>query len=88
MELTVILQAAAAAASNAVWGRISIIIGAALIVFAAGFSIGNIGQKALDTIARQPEAAGNARSSMILAAALVEGVSFFALIVCLLGYFA
>ena len=46
--------------------------------------IGNIGGHAMDAIARQPEMAGNIRINMIIIAALVEGVAFFALIVCLL----
>jgi F-type H+-transporting ATPase subunit c len=60
---------------------------AAIVVIGVGIGIGNIGGKAMDAIARQPEAANNIRMSMILAAALIEGVAFFALIVCLLGYF-
>lgn len=46
--------------------------------------IGNIGRGALESIARQPEAAGNIQTSMIISAAFIEGVSFFALVVCLL----
>ncbi|GAB1404525.1 hypothetical protein MASR1M74_17040 [Lentimicrobium sp.] len=49
--------------------------------------IGNIGRAALESIARQPEAAGDIRSSMIIAAALIEGVAFFAVVVCMLILF-
>ncbi|MBL6950629.1 MAG: ATP synthase F0 subunit C, partial [Bacteroidales bacterium] len=42
---------------------------------------------ALESIARQPEAVGDIRSNMIIAAALVEGVAFFAIVVCLLILF-
>ena len=62
-------------------------IGAGLSVLGAGFGIGKIGSSAMEAIARQPEAAGDIRSSMIIAAALVEGVAFFGAIVCLLVLF-
>ena len=83
MLLTTLLQVAAATA----WPRAAIVIASSIVVIAVGIGIGNIGGKAMDAIARQPEAANNIRMSMILAAALIEGVAFFALIVCLLGYF-
>ncbi|MDD2812516.1 MAG: ATP synthase F0 subunit C, partial [Bacteroidales bacterium] len=54
---------------------------------AAAFGIGQIGNRAMESIARQPEAAGDIRSNMIVAAALVEGAAFFAMIVCLLVVF-
>lgn len=59
-------------------------IGASIAVVAAGFGIGNIGKSAVESIARQPEAAGDIRSNMIVAAALIEGVAFFAIVICLL----
>ncbi len=62
-------------------------IGAGLAVVGAGIGIGNIGKGALESIARQPEAIGDIRSNMIIAAALVEGVAFFAIVVCLLILF-
>lgn len=62
-------------------------IGAGLAAVGAGLGIGRIGQGALEAIARQPEAIGDIRSNMILAAALVEGVAFFAIVVCLLILF-
>ena len=49
--------------------------------------IGRIGAAAVESIARQPEVAGNINTAMIVAAALIEGVTFFALIVCLLTLF-
>lgn len=60
-------------------------IAAALAVFAAAWGIGGIGKSAMEAIARQPEAAGNVRSSMIIAGALVEGATLFAIIVCILA---
>ena len=59
-------------------------IGAGLAVLGAGLGIGRIGGSALESIARQPEATGDIRANMIVAAALVEGVALFAVIVCLL----
>jgi F-type H+-transporting ATPase subunit c len=57
---------------------------ASIIVLAASGGIGKIGATALESIARQPEAAGDIRGSMVVAAALIEGVSFFAIIICAL----
>ena len=62
-------------------------IGAAIAAIAAGIGIGKIGSSAMEAIARQPEAAGDIRSNMIVIAALVEGVALFAVIVALLCLF-
>ena len=62
--------------------------GAGLIILGAGLGIGRIGAAAVESIARQPEAAGDVRGGMILAAALIEGATFFALIVCIIAVFA
>lgn len=62
-------------------------LGAAVAVVGAALGIGKIGRQAMDAIARQPEAAGDVRSSMIVAAALIEGLAFFAIIVALLVLF-
>ena len=59
-------------------------LGAGLAVLGAGLGIGKIGSAAMDAIARQPEAAGKVQTAMIIAAALVEGVAFFAVIIALL----
>ncbi|MFM2196515.1 MAG: hypothetical protein RL092_2115, partial [Bacteroidota bacterium] len=56
-------------------------IGAGVAAIGAGIGVGRIGGSALDGMARQPEASGDLRSSMIVAAALVEGVALFAVIV-------
>lgn len=81
---TIILQAVAEFAPMAKMGAG---IGAGLATIGAGIGIGNIGRGALESIARQPEAIGDIRSNMIIAAALVEGVAFFAIVVCLLILF-
>jgi len=59
-------------------------IGAGLAAVGAGIGIGRIGASALESMARQPEATGDIRANMIIAAALVEGVALFGVIVCLL----
>ena len=56
-------------------------IGAGIAAVGAGLGIGRIGGQAMDAMARQPEKIGDLRSSMIIAAALVEGVAFFAAII-------
>ncbi|MBL4559520.1 MAG: ATP synthase F0 subunit C [Labilibaculum sp.] len=60
-------------------------LGAGLAAIGAGIGIGKIGGSALESIARQPEASGDIRSNMIVAAALIEGAAFFAIIICLLA---
>ncbi|MEM9991640.1 MAG: ATP synthase F0 subunit C [Bacteroidota bacterium] len=57
-------------------------IGASLAVIGAGFGIGQIGGKAVESIARQPEAAGQIQTAMIIAAALIEGAALFAIVGC------
>ena len=56
-------------------------IGMGLAVIGAGIGIGNIGAKAMEAIARQPEAVGDIRANMILMAALVEGAALIAIII-------
>ena len=79
-SLLVFLQVAASLA----WGYLGAAVGAGLATIGAGLGIGKIGQGAMEGIARQTEAGGDIRSTMIIAAALVEGVAFFAVVVCLL----
>lgn len=62
-------------------------IGAGMAAVGAGIGIGKIGSSAMEAIARQPEASGDIRSNMIVSAALVEGVAFFAVIICALILF-
>ena len=81
--LTVLLQATAGAAV----GKMGAAIGAGLAAIGAGMGIGKIGASAMEAIARQPEASGDIRSKMIVSAALIEGVAFFAVIVCILIVF-
>ena len=62
-------------------------IGAGIAAIGAGIGIGKIGGSALESIARQPEATGDIRSNMIVAAALIEGAAFTAIVACLLIIF-
>lgn len=84
ITLSVILQVLATASGIAKMGAG---IGAGIAAIAAGLGIGRIGGSAMEAIARQPEAVGDIRSNMIVAAALIEGVAFFAIVVCLLILF-
>lgn len=76
------LQAAAGAVGL---GKVGAAIGAAIAVVGAALGIGKIGSSAMEAIARQPESAGNIRTSMIIIGALIEGAALFAIIVCLLA---
>ncbi|WP_339834759.1 ATP synthase F0 subunit C [uncultured Flavobacterium sp.] len=60
-------------------------IGAGLAVIGAGIGIGRIGGSAMDAMARQPEVAGKIQTAMIIAAALIEGVALFAVVVALIA---
>jgi len=60
-------------------------IGAGIAALGAGVGVGLIGGRAMEAIARQPEAIGDIRSNMILTAALVEGAALFAIVVGLLA---
>ena len=82
--LTVLMQVAADLAPIAKMGAA---LGAGLAAIGAGIGIGSIGNRALESIARQPEAVSDIRSNMIISAALIEGVAFFAIVVCLLILF-
>ena len=61
--------------------------GAGLVLLGAGYGIGRIGSAAVESMARQPEVAANVQTAMIISAALIEGATFFGLIVCLLTIF-
>lgn len=66
------------------YGKLSAGIGAGLVLLGVGFGIGRIGGQAVEGMSRQPEAAANIQTAMIVAAALIEGAGFFALVVCIL----
>ncbi len=58
--------------------------GCGLVVIGGAYGIGRLAASALESMARQPEVAGNIQTAMIIAAALIEGFTFFALIICML----
>ncbi|MBI5324661.1 MAG: ATP synthase F0 subunit C [Ignavibacteriae bacterium] len=59
-------------------------LGAGITVLGAGLGIGRLAAAALEALARQPEVAGDARTTMIIAAALIEGVALFSCVICML----
>lgn len=79
--LSMLLQNAAGAAL----GTFGATIGAGIAVVGAGLGIGKIGAAAMESIARQPEAASDIRLSMIIIGALVEGAALFAVAVCFMA---
>ena len=74
MTIPMLIQTTAEAAP-----AIPSIIGAGLAVIGAGIGIGMIGGKAMEAIARQPEAYGKIQTAMLIAAALIEGIGFAAI---------
>ena len=59
-------------------------IGAGVVIVGAALGIGGLARAAVESMSRQPEIAGNINTSMIIAAALIEGVTFFALLIILI----
>jgi F-type H+-transporting ATPase subunit c len=59
-------------------------LGAGLAIVGGGIGIGKLAASAMEASGRQPEAAGDVRTSMIIAAALIEGISLFALVICII----
>lgn len=57
--------------------------GAGLVTIGAAYGIGKLASSALESMARQPEVAGSIQTAMIIAAALIEGFTFFALVICM-----
>lgn len=88
MCFAVVMVASPALAQGAAGGGFSMnlgsAVGAGLVILGAAFGIGRIGGQAVESMARQPEVAGNIQTAMIISAALIEGATFFALIVCML----
>ena len=65
-------------------GYLSAGLGAGLVTLGAGLGIGRLAGAALEGTARQPEAAGKIQTTMIIAAALIEGVALFGEVICIL----
>ena len=75
---------AVAASGDLGLGKLGAAIGCGLVIIGGGLGIGKIGAGAVESMARQPELAGKIQTAMIIAAALIEGVTFFALIICMM----
>ncbi len=69
------------------WMKLGAALTGVIAVFGAAYGIASIARSAIDNIARQPEAGNDLRSSMVVAAALIEGITFFALVIVLLTLF-
>jgi F-type H+-transporting ATPase subunit c len=83
--MSIMLQVTNDAATNFSMSHLGGAIGAGLAAIGAGIGIGQIGRGAVESIARQPEAANDIRANMILTAAFVEGVALFAVIAGILA---
>jgi len=70
--------------TNVALAYLSAGIGAGLAIIGAGAGIGRLAGSAMDGIARQPQSAGTIQTAMIIAAALIEGATLFALVICIL----
>ncbi|MCM8528100.1 MAG: ATP synthase F0 subunit C [Lentisphaeraceae bacterium] len=83
----VLAQAAEAASQAAalIGPKAGAAIGAGIVAIGAGLGIGKLAASAMEGIARQPEAGGEIKGGMLVAAALIEGVSLFGVVVCLLA---
>jgi len=66
-------------------GNFAAAIGAGLVLMGGGAAIGRIGSAAVESMARQPEAAGQISTAMIITAAMVEGATLFGVVVCMLA---
>jgi len=78
--VTMILEAAL----GAILGKIGAALCATIAAFAGGYAISKIAKTTMESIARQPESASSMRSSLIIAAGMIEGATLFAIIVCFL----
>ena len=74
--------ATVAPTNNLAWAGAA--VGSGLVIIGGSLGIGRIGGSAVEAIARQPEANGQISTAMIITAALIEGVTLFALIICVL----
>lgn len=84
LYIIALLQAVAATGSDRGFGLIGAGLAAGLAVIGAGIGIGQIGGKATEGIARQPDATARIQTAMLIAAALVEGVALFVAVIAFL----
>ena len=69
--------------AQSAWIEFGGALGVGLTVIGAAYGIGRLASSAVESMARQPEVAGNVQVAMIIAAALIEGFTFFALYICM-----
>ncbi len=80
--IALVFAASAQAAEGAPLIQFSAAFGVAMTVFGAAYGISKLASSALESMARQPEVAGSIQTAMIIAAALIEGFTFYALVIC------
>ena len=80
--LSTVLAQTAPLVGNSGLAAMGVAVGSGLIVMGAARGIGHLAGAAMEGIARQPEAGGKIGTNMIIAAALIEGFTFFALVIC------
>ena len=78
---------AIAANGSSVWAIVGAVAACAVVIIAASIGLAIIGGKAAEAIARQPEAGGRIFLVMVVAAAMIEGFTFFALLICFMTVF-
>ena len=81
------ILATAGAAGGSSLGLFGAGLGCGLVIIGAGVGLALIGGKAVESIARQPEAHSRVFTAMIVVAAMLEGVTFLALLICFLAVF-
>jgi F-type H+-transporting ATPase subunit c len=81
------ILATASAAGGSSLGLFGAVLGCGLVIIGAGIGLALIGGKAVESIARQPEAHSRVFMAMIVVAAMLEGVTFLALLICFLAVF-
>jgi F-type H+-transporting ATPase subunit c len=77
----------AAISNSSIFTICGAVISCSLIIASAALSISKIGSSAVKSVARQPEAGKQIFSAMVIAGALIEGITFFALLICFLALF-
>ena len=85
--LTSSVLAVAGGVGGTSWGLLGATVGCGLAIIGAGIGLGLIGGRAVEAIARQPEAHSRIFSIMIVIAAMLEGVTFLALLICFLALY-
>ena len=83
LAFVLVLVASPAMAQGGTSVEFSGAVGAGLVCIGSAYGIGRLAGCALESMARQPEVAGNIQTAMIIAAALIEGFTFFALFICM-----